>query len=287
MKCEECLLVIEEYFDGELDEPIKEAIRVHIERCIACTTTLHELGAEQETYAIYQSDLGISPEFWADVRARIATEELGLAATPSASWQERLGRIFAGPRISAWVTAGLVLTAVGLTVLVMNSVKEENIGLTAGSRNVPATIATPERLAGTVEARISPENPNDSVVRTKNNGTAVKLATVAPASNRRKPAPAVAMAAAPRAGTPDQLVHEAEQKYLAAIAMLSRSVGRKRSNFDTATLTQFDQVLTAIDRTIAGTRKAVRQHPDDPMAVQYMLTAYARKVDVLREMAGY
>jgi len=285
MKCEECLSVIEEYFDGELDGLIKEAIRLHLGRCIACATALHELGAEQEAYAGCQPDLGVSPELWAGVRARIVGKELGLAATPSAAWQERLRGILAGPRVSAWVTAGLVLMAIGLTVLVMNSVKKENGRLTVGNRNLPATIAVPERPTATVEASISQEKSIDSLVRTRNNGPAVNLATSATAANKRKPFPVVEMA--PRPGTPDQLVHEAEQKYLAAIAMLSRSVGRKRSKLDTVTLMQFDQVLTAIDRTIAGTRKAVRQHPDDPIAVQYMLTAYARKVDVLREMAGY
>ena len=278
-------MVIEEYFDGELDESIKEAIRLHIGRCIACTTALHELGAEHEAYAGYQPDLEISPELWAGVSARIASKDLGLSPTRPAGWQERLGRILAGPRVSAWVTAGLVLLAVGLTVLVMNSVKKENGRLTAGSKNVPETVTIPQGLPATVQDRVSPEKPNDNLVKTKNNGTAVNLATSANAANRRKPAPAVETI--PRAGTPDQLVHEAEQKYLAAIAMLSRSVGHKRSKLDKATLTQFDQVLTAIDRTIAGTRKAVRQHPDDPVAVQYMLTAYAKKVDVLREMAGY
>ena len=55
---------------------------------------------------------------------------------------------------------------------------------------------------------------------------------------------------------------------------------------DPLTLAKLDQAIAAINRTIAGTRKAVREHPDDPVAVQYMLTAYARKVDVLREMAA-
>jgi hypothetical protein len=86
--------------------------------------------------------------------------------------------------------------------------------------------------------------------------------------------------------TPHQLVREAEQKYLAAISMLSRSAARKRSQMDPVTLEKLDQAIVAINRTIAGTRKAVREHPDDPIAVQYMLTAYARKVDVLREMAA-
>jgi hypothetical protein len=81
-------------------------------------------------------------------------------------------------------------------------------------------------------------------------------------------------------------VNEAEQKYLAAIAMLSRNASRKRPQMDPLTLAKLDRAIASIDRTIAGTRKAVREHPDDPVAVQYMLTAYARKVDVLREMAA-
>jgi len=45
--------------------------------------------------------------------------------------------------------------------------------------------------------------------------------------------------------------------------------------------------LAAIDRTIADTREAVGQRPTDPEAVRYMLTAYAKKVEVLQEMASY
>jgi hypothetical protein len=89
------------------------------------------------------------------------------------------------------------------------------------------------------------------------------------------------------AKTPDRLVREAEQKYLAAIAMLSRNVERRRSYLDAATLARLDHALASIDRTIADTRKAVRRHPDDPLAAQYMLTAYAKKIDVLREMVDH
>ena len=82
-------------------------------------------------------------------------------------------------------------------------------------------------------------------------------------------------------------MREAEQKYLAAISILSRDVNRRRSRLDPETVARFEQTLAAVDRTIAGTRRAVREHPDDPVAVQYMLTAYAKKIDVLREMASY
>ena len=289
MKCEECLLAIEEYFDGELDQQSREAISAHLDRCITCTAALQELRVEHETYAVQAPDLGLSPELWAGVHAKIAGKEVGKeiarASTSLSAWQEWLGRIVAGPRVSAWVTAGLVLIAIGLTVVVMKSVEEEGSRSASSSRNVRETISTPERGAALVDTRDKPEKPNDNRVDPKNSGTAINVTPRATAREKRKPARAVGMAY--RTGTPDQLVHEAEQKYLAAIAMLSRSVGRKRSRLDAATLAQFDQVIASIDRTIAGTRKAVRQHPDDPMAVQYMLTAYARKVDALREMADH
>jgi hypothetical protein len=43
--------------------------------------------------------------------------------------------------------------------------------------------------------------------------------------------------------------------------------------------------MVEIDNTIAETRRAVRENPDDPIALQYMLSAYAKKIDVLREVA--
>jgi hypothetical protein len=47
-----------------------------------------------------------------------------------------------------------------------------------------------------------------------------------------------------------------------------------------------EEALSSIDRTIVATKRAVRKSPDDPVAVQFMLAAYAKKVDVLREMVN-
>ena len=69
--------------------------------------------------------------------------------------------------------------------------------------------------------------------------------------------------------------------------MLTRTVERRRSRLDAPTLARLEQSLHVADRSIADTRKVVRQHPADPVAVQYMLNAYSRKVDVLREMIGH
>jgi hypothetical protein len=84
--------------------------------------------------------------------------------------------------------------------------------------------------------------------------------------------------------TPAQLVRDAEQKYLTAIAMLSRDVNRQRSQLDPMLLARLDASLSEIDRTIKETRRVVRENPGDPIALQYLLAAYSKKVEVLRGM---
>ena len=84
--------------------------------------------------------------------------------------------------------------------------------------------------------------------------------------------------------TPAQLVRDAEQKYLTAITMLSRDVNRQRSQLDPTLLARLDASLSEIDKTIKETRRVVRENPGDPIALQYLLAAYSKKVEVLRGM---
>ena len=49
-------------------------------------------------------------------------------------------------------------------------------------------------------------------------------------------------------------------------------------------LAKFDASLSEIDRTIRETRRVVRENPEDPIALQYLLAAYSKKVEVLRGM---
>ena len=97
---------------------------------------------------------------------------------------------------------------------------------------------------------------------------------------------AIAKRQAAPAMTPAQLVRDAEDKYLTAIAMLSRDVNGRRSQLDPIMLARFDATLADIDRTIKDTRQVVKDNPGDPIALQYLLAAYSKKVDVLREMTN-
>jgi len=86
--------------------------------------------------------------------------------------------------------------------------------------------------------------------------------------------------------TAEALLRDAEVKYIKAIAILQNDFEKRRSKLDPKLVAKLEASLSSIDRTIAETRKAVRQNANDPIALQYMLTAYAKKVEVLRDITA-
>ncbi len=279
MKCEECQQFLEEYIDGELEMKLAARVSAHASNCSDCSKAYEALKQEQELYAHYQRDVEVTPALWAGVEARIHQEKAARSSSGLAGLRERLAALFATPRFSPALAAVLVLLAVGLTVVVMSVMNSRN-------NNQPLATNPPASDSG------SPNNANKAVEppATKPDEKRDELAeTGKPAIVEKENKPAVqkqlVAKAPPKQADPAQLVREAEQKYLAAISILSRDVNRRRSQIDPTVLARFDSALSDIDRTIKETRRVVREHPDDPVALQYLLSAYAKKVDALRDMA--
>lgn len=300
MICKECLPLLEAHLDDELGERKAEHLRAHLNDCASCTKAYEELRQEQDFYLSYECDATPAPAFWANVSARVKEEQRTHHATSLASLRQRLSAaigVFNAPRLSWALTILLVASAVGITTLVMRDkrstqqasdraavIPNGEAGARSTSPQVNETDAAPsrvtdnERVNQAKEGTATPRQRDAGNDRLENNGAAFVPAAVKPA---RRQSPGTR-----HIPTTDQLVREAEQKYVTAIALLSRDVSRRRSSLDAETVAQFKQTLAAIDRTIAGTRRAVREHPEDPVAVQYMLTAYAKKVEVMREMVN-
>lgn len=282
MRCEDCQLRIEEYFDRELDEQTALQVKDHLDDCASCSRLLQSLSAENDVYASYSPEIEIGPESWSNVRARIALTRPASKVGAFERLRNALKIPFVSPRISVWTTAALVVAAVGLTIVVMRyAVTKDDKSLIAITANSPkATPATQTELV--TEKRSVNEEAGDAN-KAKASVPKDASSSIAVPKNPRPRSSVPSL----QPKTPNQLVQEAEQKYLAAIVLLSRTAERKRSRLDAGTQAKLEQAIVSIDRTIAATRKVVRQHPDDPEAVQYMLNAYSRKVDVLREIIGY
>jgi len=285
MSCEQWLLLIEEYVDGELDDAAARRLRDHMVSCKTCAAEYKLLRREQELYQNYVRDAEVSPALWAGVQARIQQDGAG----PSLLERLRgLASVFAaGPRLSPVYAMLLVIVAVGVTVFVMRR-SGPNPGVNPGPIAIdtqppgtpaPSPSATTSPNTGPDQPKPAPrqesprqESPRQEPPRREN--------LVADGGGAKRPAPKAAPI------TAEQAIREAEQKYVAAIAILSRDVNTHRSELDPAVAAKFEATLASIDFTIKETKRAVREHPGDPVAAQYMLAAYSEKLDVLREMAG-
>jgi hypothetical protein len=285
MRCEECLRLIERYFDGELGEPSASRVAGHVAICASCARAYRRLESEQDFYLRHESDVEVSPAFWSGVFAKVAQDQASRPARNFHSLWERsrevVGKIGA-IRFGPLSTAVIVLLTIAVTAGVMKYIysrergSEQARGFQASRGDVTPAIP-PVRTEDLAGSKVDPRavNPSSAGNRAQSGagGSTARRYDLKPAVTRRRLAP-------------EDLVREAEQKYLAAIALLSRDANRRRSHLDSEALAQFDQTLAAVDRAIAGTRRVARVRPDDPVAVQYMLAAYAKKVDVLRQMVS-
>ncbi|HZH31835.1 MAG TPA: zf-HC2 domain-containing protein [Pyrinomonadaceae bacterium] len=236
-----------------------------------------------------------------------------------ASLPHRIGAWLASalvaPRFSPALTATMMLLAIGATAIVMrymdaqpaqNAAPRDLAGVTrplstdapTHTTRQPTPEATPQATpeaaptaarnsgaSGGVHAQRSmprrasqPEAQRVRDARRKPDALPNELAQIAAAGQNNE--------FARRQRATERLVREAESKYLAAIHMLSEDVNRKRTRLDPQVAARFDETLATIDRSIAETRRTVLRQRNDPIAVQYMLSAYAKKVEVMREMAA-
>lgn len=303
MRCEEFQPLIEDHFDGELDERTNELVTQHVGACASCAAFYRKLEGEQELYLRYECDAQPAPAFWDNVMARAAEENTARPSRPLNilhGWMSSVLGTFNAPRFSPSLTALIVVVAIGITIGVMRYVNSRESATNPVSlsqrESMPANVSSPqtnETVSSTnppkddeIEEQGSSRDGNEPPQLVKDNGRR-KGNPILAASNKNAGRTNLKPSTSGRKPTSDELVREAEQKYVEAIAMLSRDVNRRRSRLDAVTAARFERTLAAVNRTIADTRRAVRKHPGDPVATQYMLTAYARKVDVLREMVGY
>ena len=57
MNCQDCELLLEEYFDGETDGRATAAVAAHLQTCAACSEIHDGLAAEQSLYASYEREV--------------------------------------------------------------------------------------------------------------------------------------------------------------------------------------------------------------------------------------
>jgi hypothetical protein len=289
MRCDECQALIEVYFDGELAEGSAARIAEHVAACDSCAGAFDMLERERDFYLKQEFDVDVSPDFWPGVFAKAQIGRQARSGRGKPSFKEAIARTLGGLfslKIGPAAVTALLILSVGVTIGLMEYLHSRE----KGDDSATVTPGARDKVAPSAKRGVEGTSKRDGASQA---GASHGLNSAGGSQNQPPGPGALTQSGSKRhrpnvrrGQGPEELVREAEQKYLAAIALLAKDANRRRPHLDHVAQAQFEQTLTAIDRAIAGTRRAVREHPGDPLAAQYMLAAYAKKVDVLRQMVS-
>jgi len=302
MNCERCKNELEDFLYDELGRSRAAEVRAHLADCAVCGALRGEIERENEIFGRFYEQTSVEPaaEMWEAIRARISSEARERAQIARGAWSPafrpldsgglkaglqalfRMARAGAFGRLLAPAT---LRQAAFAALLVALSVAATTIYLKLGDKGEKIVANKGEEAAPTrpPQQGVTP-TPSSSVdvarlVEKPNNG--------APATNGVKPP--VDRPAPPRRLTDQELMNRqiarAEREYQKAIRLLDQAIAKQRDRLDPALIKQYETSLALIDDSINASRRAMRERPDDPTAGQFLLAAYAKKLDLMQDIA--
>lgn len=293
MNCERCREQLEDFLYGELSQTQTTAIRDHLRGCVACHTVCEDLEHEQELFTQYyeQSALEPAPEMWEAIRARIGAES---SPVPRRNLLVRLRewsnlRTLPAPVLlrQAIFAALLVIISVTATALYFRFSQKFPAGeQRAGRQAPPVSPSAPSSYSPDVKPSppVPPASAADSKVAVAKSNPGEKKAYLASASAGRE-----VKVKLPRQVSEDELIRQqvarAAREYQSAIRLLEQKIARRRDELDPTLVAQFTKSIELIDKSIGESRRMMRERPGDATAGQYLLAAYAKKVELMQEIA--
>ena len=290
MKCEACLGMMDELIEGEVDGSLAREATAHIAMCGPCSQLYANLRYEQELYGKYLLEVEPTPALWANLRLELQKEKVMRTSQPQFPLQRWFAIALRGLNVTHQMATALVLITIGLATGIM--VWRTNIDTSMHQAQNPGVGVQPSSELN----REGTHRDSDITDRRSSNGNDQTNRSFSTRSgDRRRGIQVSAAGSASRrmierslaVPTVDQVARRAEQEYLSAIEILSRDIKRRRTGISPALLSHLETALAEVDRNIAATRRVALEQPRDPVAVQYLASAYEDKVALLREVTSW
>jgi hypothetical protein len=260
MRCNEALEIIEDSLDGATERDGAEIAAAHIAACADCSERVEELQAEMNLYRRYRRDIEVPPEMWPAIKNAIGQVDAPRSTLPRRRWLQPAASLFKPRAARVGLAFGIAAAVIVLLFGISNRWEKRESDSQQTQISINGGGDTSQTAAKTETGEDSAAGPGLSPVK-----------RAASAKRRRQPRVNEVIAA--------------ERQYRTALNALLKDLDQHRAKFDPITLGRFDTALTALDRTIEDTRQAVRDHPGNPVALEYMKTAYSKKMEVIKEMA--
>jgi hypothetical protein len=279
---------MDELIEGALDGSLAREATAHMAMCGPCSQLYAKLRYEQDLYRKYLLDVEPTPAAWANLRLALGQKKVIRASQPQFRLQRWLAIALGGLNVTPQMAIALVLLTIGLAIGIMvwrttidtskHEAQNPGVGVEPASEvNREGThrdsgITDRQRAANDNQRKTQPSS-------TESGERGIHVSASGPAGRRR-------FGKSPVVPTVDQVARRAEQQYLSAIEILSRDIKRRRATISPALLSPFKTALAEVDRSIGATRRAVREQPGDPVALQYLALAYEKKIELLREVTS-
>lgn len=277
MNCQQCQDELEDFLYGEAGAGVAAEMRAHFADCETCRGSLEKLEREARVFSDYYTQTAMEPssELWDAIRDRIRDEAPAVSANSWAGWLKGRTAGFslswllrpAMVRQLAAALALIVVTVVVTTFLLSRRPGNDQLA-TRETQTTPTPVTTPE--PGPV----------------RNSGSDLTLGEPSGGGSRLVNRPIIVK--------PEILSEEAmlkqqiartEREYLRAIRMLDQAIVKRKLTLDPSAFAQFESSLALIDDSIEKSRLALRGEKKDAAAGQFLLAAYARKVELMQEIA--
>ncbi|MBK6796289.1 MAG: zf-HC2 domain-containing protein [Acidobacteria bacterium] len=281
INCNKCQTELEDFLYGELSESRSTEIRSHLSGCESCTALRTELERENEVFADFFEQTAIDPseELWQSIRTRIGNEPV---TQKNPGW---LGRLFNGEVLALFLSPAVFRQVAFAVILVALTVTATVVYLKRNASQTQMVAQNHIEQAKTPQSTVIPvvkESGNPAEPATgQNDQPPQQRPMVIPAVHR--PAPPVVEVS--ERDLISRQIRRAENEYRGAIRMLDRAIARRSDTFDPELIRQYQSSLALIDDSISQSRLALRRTPDDAAAGQFLLAAYARKVELMQDIA--
>lgn len=298
--------ILQGYLDGELSPEMIRQAGAHLSECASCAEALATAASEVELLAGAFAPDGNIPVPTAQLRARINTAIAELEGAPEAqpcttSWSLRallvpLSALFnlAPQRAAAFATVLAAITFAVLFAVVTRQRPHAPATTEAPGANEVAAVRQPQSDApprniaerengGDGQVAVNPMHFNEAKIVKTGGARLVKVAPPPPAS---LPKSSAEETQATRNRDEGEKLLPGEKQYLEVIASLDKNI---KAGGDAvlrpAVRVDYERNLALLNRTIEDTRRVARRNPKDTDAVNFLLSAYQNKVDLLNTVA--
>lgn len=278
MNCERCQNELEDFLYGELSERLTGEVREHLAGCAECAELRSELEREGELFAQFYEQTAIDPstEMWQVIRARIEAEpERGVLIEEKTRWWQSLAGWLLAPAMIRQVALALLLVAISVTATVFLMRRDDGDQKLAGQTKPANEMPTPDIM--------NTPNPTPSPSLELANAQPDKLSPP-PSANQRQIKPVQTKPLSDQELLARQLA-KAEREYRSAIRLLNSAIAKRKETIEPEVFRQYESSLALIDSSILQSKRALREQPNDLAAGQFLLAAYARKVELMQDIA--